>query len=371
MQTVHKLGKDITLDEGDLFRKILTKKGLPEEKKKKKESIIERFIEGCMEKGLEKEEAHNLLETMQEFSKYGFNLSHSTAYSIISYQCAYLMHHYPAEWVAGFLDNEDEGGKEEAVSIAESHGFDIQLPDINESSNEWEVGEGGDVLYQPITDVKWVADKGYEQIEEHRPFDSLEELLFNDEINYRNLDKRVMGALSRVGGLDSLMQAEDLDNRRQVHHIVYECNPDNEKQLREAKEEAEELDPFTKDEEIESIIELTGTYPIEKVVSHETRQKFDEFDVSPLGGLDPVENGNNLCWFVIKDIEARRTRNAGRLYWVVRATDTTGETTSINIWNANEDDPIKENEAYMSNLDYEAEWGYSLQGVYGNLRRMS
>jgi DNA polymerase III alpha subunit len=49
----HKLGKDISLDEGNLLRKVLTKKGTG--KDKVKDNLYKKFVAGCAEHGLSKE----------------------------------------------------------------------------------------------------------------------------------------------------------------------------------------------------------------------------------------------------------------------------------------------------------------------------
>ncbi len=67
---------------------------------KKKASIIakekERFLAGCVDKGLTKEEAEQIFELIQQFAGYGFNKSHSTRYAIVAYQTAYLKAHSPS-----------------------------------------------------------------------------------------------------------------------------------------------------------------------------------------------------------------------------------------------------------------------------------
>ena len=86
----HQLGKDISLDEGNLLRKVLTKKGTGKEAKVKRK-LFTKFITGCAEKGMTKKEATRLWETFEYFSGYGFNKSHAISYCFLSYQCAWLL----------------------------------------------------------------------------------------------------------------------------------------------------------------------------------------------------------------------------------------------------------------------------------------
>jgi len=61
--------------------------------KKKAKTIAkerERFIEGCGKKGLTEQQAEQVFELIERFAGYGFNKSHSTRYSFIAYQTAYM-----------------------------------------------------------------------------------------------------------------------------------------------------------------------------------------------------------------------------------------------------------------------------------------
>lgn len=40
---------------------------------------------------------------MEKFASYGFNKSHAAAYSLISYQTAYLKAHYPVEFMCAVM----------------------------------------------------------------------------------------------------------------------------------------------------------------------------------------------------------------------------------------------------------------------------
>ena len=137
----HKLGKNLSLDEGNLLRKLLTKKGTG--KNDKKTIIYQKFIQGCREKGIKESNSQRLWETFEYFSGYGFNKSHAVSYSLLSYQCAWLMTYYSSEWVAAFLDKEPESRKEKAINVAKSFGFDIAPLDINKSGKVWEISPDG------------------------------------------------------------------------------------------------------------------------------------------------------------------------------------------------------------------------------------
>jgi len=66
------LGKNISLNEGNYLRKLLTKKGTGKGLDKI-ELIKEKFLEGAKEKGLTNSIANELWENMENFATYGFN----------------------------------------------------------------------------------------------------------------------------------------------------------------------------------------------------------------------------------------------------------------------------------------------------------
>lgn len=63
------------------------------------------FVDGAMDNGLDKEESKDLWKTLVTFGKYGFNKSHSVAYSMISYWCAYLKAKHPMEFAVACLNH--------------------------------------------------------------------------------------------------------------------------------------------------------------------------------------------------------------------------------------------------------------------------
>jgi len=297
--------------------------------------------------------------------------SHAMGYMILSYQCAWLLTNYPAQWTAAFLDNEPEKKKEKAISIAKEAGYSIGEPDINQSSDKWEVADSGERLLQPLTDIKGLGETGFEQIMEHRPFDSIEDLILKDEIDYRPLNKRVIGRMIRVKACDDLVD-DRFENRKHLWLSAAENKPSSENKLEENIQEYKGVEDFTKNEYIETITDLTGVYPLDYVLSDNTLQDLKGHSIPPLGMIEPDDSkyAENICWFIIKNKELRTTRKGNREYWVITVTDITNETYSINIWNASKSDPVHRHRPYMADLDYDPNWGYSMQGIYGNAKML-
>ena len=144
----HRLGKDLTLDEGNKLRKLLTKKGTGAAAEQKNKIKL-KFVAGCIDKGLTEDWAEKMWAKFEFFSGYGFNKSHAVSYSIISFQCAWLFNYHPDCWMAAFLDKEPESRKEKAINIAKKFGFQIEPVTINKSGSVWEIDEDKKRSFNP------------------------------------------------------------------------------------------------------------------------------------------------------------------------------------------------------------------------------
>jgi len=349
----HKLGRNLTLDEGNKLRKLLTKKGTGKGAKEK-EKIYEKFIAGCLEKKIDRETARQIWQNFEYFSGYGFNKSHAVSYSALSYQCAWLLNYHPECWVAAFLDKEPESRKELAISLAKKYGFKIEKLNINTSGTQWEISEDGKTLIQPLSSIKGLGEKAIEQIIEHRPFNDIDELLFSEEIVYSKLNKKALIALTLSGALDELVD-ERFTGLQHFWAAIANDRPKNKKKLKENIEMYNSMGDFSEKERIEHISSLTGIFPFELVMSSEIEDALKNYLVPPLGKWD---RDLGVAWFIPREIVKKKTKN-GKPYWIVNAIDSTATNTKIRCWGVRETDTLFVNQPYMARLDYNDTWGFS------------
>ena len=358
----HKLGKDISLDEANLLRKLLTKKGTGKGARDKKK-IEAKFIEGCKEKGIDETTARQLWQNFEYFSGYGFNKSHAVSYSVLSYQCAWLLNYYPAEWMAAFLDKEPESRKEAAINIAKKHGFEIESVNVNTSGMQWEISDDGHTLIQPLNSIKGLGDTAIAQIMDHRPFYAPEELLFSEKVSYSKLNKKALDVLCRSGALDNLID-DRFTGGKHFWSSVAVNRPKNKKKFIENVTEFAPEGDFTDEEKIEYVSDLTGIFPIDLVVDRTVQEKLEHHCVPPIGEWD---NDLGVAWFIPREVIKKKTKN-GKLYWIIRAIDSTSTLTSIKCWGVKERDELHINRPYMAKLDYDDQWGFSTRSLYYNFR---
>src|SRR4029453_3029796 len=119
-----------TLAEADVLRKAVGKKDAELIKKE-----LGKFCERAMALGHPRKMVDEIAAQIETFGRYGFNKSHSVAYSVLSYQTAWLKAHHPAEFMAALLSSEI-GNTDKVVQYineASELGLDVLPPDVNES----------------------------------------------------------------------------------------------------------------------------------------------------------------------------------------------------------------------------------------------
>ena len=359
----HKLGKDISLDEGNALRKVLTKKGTGKEAKVKR-TLKSKFLKGCIEKGLRKETGERFWETFEYFSGYGFNKSHAISYCILSFQCAWLLNYYQVEWLAAFLDKEPETRKEKAINVAKSFGLGIKSLDINSSGRVWEISEDGTMLIQPLSSIKGLGDAAIDQITANRPFANVEEFLFNDGITYSKLNKKSLDVLCRSGTLNGLIDHRFTGGKHFWSAICVD-RPRKEKNLIENIELYSPEGDFSDEDKIGYLVELTGVFPFNKVMKPEIYSQLHEAFIPAIANYDP-----ELCevvWFIPRKVVPKKTKN-GKPYWVIEVVDDTNTLTKIRCWGVREYDRIHVNKPYMAKLEYNEKWGFSTRSLRRNFR---
>ena len=97
-EQVMQLARDIagfSLGQADILRRAMGKK-----KQEVMDKLKPQFIEGAAKNGIDEKKANQIYDLIMKFAKYGFNKSHSLAYSYLAYQTAWLKTHYPAEFLA-------------------------------------------------------------------------------------------------------------------------------------------------------------------------------------------------------------------------------------------------------------------------------
>jgi DNA polymerase III subunit alpha len=190
-----------SLAEADVLRKAVGKKDSELIKKE-----LGKFCERAVALGHPKRLADELAAQIETFGRYGFNKSHSVAYSVLSYRTAWLKAHYPAEFMAALLSSEI-GNTDKVVQYineARELGLEILPPDVNESGFKFTV-VGERRIRFGLGAVRNVGEGAIESIIQGRQqahYATLAELV--ERIDLRLCNKRVLESLVAAGACDSL-----------------------------------------------------------------------------------------------------------------------------------------------------------------------
>jgi len=191
---------DFTRGQSDSLRKAMGKKKLAEMAK-----LQVKFFEGCEQNGLQKEKVMKVWKDWEEFAKYAFNKSHATCYAHLAYQTGYLKTHYPAEFMAANLSRNLKDIKKITQLIGEANhmGIRVMRPDVNESSRDFTVTNGG-VIRFGLAAIKGVGKAAVEQIIEVREKKGAFSDIFDfaKAVNLRSVNKRSFEALATAGAFD-------------------------------------------------------------------------------------------------------------------------------------------------------------------------
>jgi DNA polymerase III subunit alpha len=204
-----------SLGQADIFRKAMGKK-IPEVMKKEEQN----FIEGAKKKGISQKVAKEVFSLIEPFAGYAFNKAHSVAYALIAYRNAYLKANYPIEYMVAVLDTYYDNTEKVHSAISECRRLGIKVlpPDINRSQTGFAIetisgpsdAEGQappeEAIRFGLSSVKNVGSSPVQHIVSVREaagdFKSMED--FCSRTDLRNINKKVLESLIKVGAFDSL-----------------------------------------------------------------------------------------------------------------------------------------------------------------------
>lgn len=300
--------------EADILRRAMSKKKLD---LLKGEEI--RFIEGSVKRGHKEEDAKRVFDLILNFANYGFNKSHSVSYAIVAYKMAYLKAKYPKFFFSNLLSSVigSEVKTIEYINEARKLGINVILPDINRSTNKYEVVDNG-ILF-PLSNIKNVGIVTCKDIINSRGDG------FNDiydcfsKILSRNVNKSTLEALIDVSCFDSFGYNKktlyyNLDNLINYATLTKDLDPDL-----VIKPDIEIMDEFSKGELLSNEKANLGFY----LSSHPTT--IYKSRISNVVNLADIKNyfGKRVELLVMIDkVRVVNTKNNDRMAFYLASDDT-------------------------------------------------
>jgi error-prone DNA polymerase len=189
---------DFSIEEADQLRKVISKK----HKEKQLRDYHAQFCRGAAKNDVPPDTIELIWKMIMSFAGYSFCKPHSASYAQVSFKCAYLRAHYPAEFIAAVIGN--QGGFYSTfayLSEARRMGLQILPPDVN--AGEWTYTGCGRTIRMGLMQVKTLPEALGKRIVKERnaggPFRS-----FQDFLARVSLEPAQARTLIKAGCCDSI-----------------------------------------------------------------------------------------------------------------------------------------------------------------------
>jgi DNA polymerase-3 subunit alpha len=188
-----------SLNEADNFRKFISKKKVEEIPKQKAA-----FVNGCVNNGVDISFAQNLWTELETFGSYAFNKSHAAAYSVLSYQTAFLRRYYPIHYICAVINNRLSSPDDTSKYLKLIKDMNIVLlsPDINHCEGLF-VPENGNIRYG-LACIKNVGRSAIDYVVKEREANGkfVDFSDFARRVSGVNINKRMIESLIYGGAFD-------------------------------------------------------------------------------------------------------------------------------------------------------------------------
>ncbi|MDB4913675.1 MAG: polymerase alpha subunit, partial [Gemmatimonadetes bacterium] len=191
----------ISLAEADVLRKAVGKKDAELIRKE-----LTKFVDKSVARGYDRKIIEELSGQIETFGRYGFNKSHSVAYSVVSFHTAWLKAYYPAEFMAAILSSSigDTDSVVKFINEAREMNIEVLPPDVNESNYKFTVLDERRIRFG-LGAIRNVGRNAIDSIltaKKAKPFESFFD--FTDRVDLTKCNKRVFEALIASGAMDGL-----------------------------------------------------------------------------------------------------------------------------------------------------------------------
>lgn len=315
----------LTYGEADILRRAISKKDqhLMDEMKQV-------FLNGCINHGYSEEVAIQLFDWIVKFSNYGFNKSHSVAYSMIAYQLAYIKAHKPHIFFTCLLSSTNQQEQiERYMKEAEAIGILIAPPDINKSTYGYRLEKQS--IRMGLRSIKGIGYQTAQEIIDTRKAGRFTNLFdFCMRISTKKVNRKTIETLIRAGAFDttypnrrSLLQSLEQALEQAVLFKEFTEQPsflEDQIDLRPQYADVEDMNLLEKlQEEKELIGRYASSHPLEEVRPQLRAKSFVSFKdfhpqtmknvVSSAGVIQSIrkirtKRGDSMAFATMSDEEA-------------------------------------------------------------------
>lgn len=147
--------------------------------------------------GWSETDVHWLESAFTAYAGYGFNKAHATAYGLLAYRTAWLVHHYPGEYLQGLVTahSGDADKVAQYTEVLKERLFTMMPVSVSESDVDIRIDVESKKIYPALTTIKGIGPAAAAAIARHKPYHYLADLL-------KLQGTAVTGLLGLARGLD-------------------------------------------------------------------------------------------------------------------------------------------------------------------------
>ena len=295
---------DYSLGEADILRRAISKKKIEIMNKER-----EKFVSNAIKKGYEESLAQNVYELIMKFANYGFNKSHSVAYSMISYQMAYLKAHYPKYFICNLLNNVigSEVKTKDYMLEAKLNKIKILKPNINKSTNKYIPCNDG--ILCPLSMIKEIGVMVSNEIIKERENGEFKDFMdFVKRTYSKSVNRKVLENLINAGcfmefGINNHTLINSIDLAINYAELAHDLDDS----LIE-KPEFEMLDEYSEEELMRKELSVYGFY-----LSTHPLSKFKNDKSININMLNRFIDKNISIMLMIDDIKEIETKKKDKM----------------------------------------------------------
>lgn len=299
-----------TYSEADNVRKAISKKN---------ESLIMKekdiFIKKACEQGFDEKNVRLLFDKILKFSQYGFNKSHSVAYSIVGYWMQYLKIHYKEYYMMNLLNSVIGSEEKTKLYLDESKILKIKfkMPDINASSLFYQV-KNNEIIF-PLTSIKNIGKENVKKIIEDKYDDYFD---FVRKLTLKGINKNIMVSLINAGALESfkLTKKTMIENLENALNYAVLCKDLDESLV--LKPSIINQTEYNKEELMEMEYETFGFYYSTHPVT-----KYRREGMVTLNNIESYFDKNVTLIVLVESVKTIITKNKDKMAFIVVSDDYT------------------------------------------------
>jgi len=289
-----------SLGEADILRRAMSKKKIDIMKEEK-----DKFISRTISNGYQEDFAIKIFSLIEKFASYGFNKSHSIAYTIIAYKMAYLKVHYKKYFYVNLLNSviSDVNKTEEYLYEMKKYDLKVLKPDIRYSTNNYILKD--DNIIAPFNIIKGISNIiSSKIIEERNNFKDIYDIFRKLDLTKNNYELLIKSGCfddyynrkTLLNNLDSLLNYSSLSRDLDSNLVL--------------KPDIIEEDEYSKEELINMEKELFGFY----LSNHPTVfYKAKEKNIINLKDIEKYFNQDKIMIVLVEQTHEIKTKKGDKM----------------------------------------------------------